>query len=202
MKNFFIQISIANGILILLLFAYIPVVYLNLVFTFKQLPITNIPFYYECSISTLGTTVCYLIETFLATNRLSLTWWLFFFDIFLFALVILPIFNLLILVFKKKRMNLFLSYSLWVGLIAATQTLKIAYLIIGFIFCQFFQICRSYNSADPNVNANNPNWLYIYVFVFSVIFWIYSLVYTFAISQRMNQSIEKYQEVSLAKKKN
>lgn len=186
MEKLFMGYALGNGILFLLFIAYFPVVWLNFVFTFDQLPIANVPFYYTCTVNEV---VCFFVDIFFSPKRYYFAWWVFAFDIFLIGLIVLPFYNLLLAVLNnKKRMNLFFSCTLPIGLISLFQILKFVYIVIGWVFCEANNLCRNYDCGQPDVNCNAANWLYIYAFSFSLAFLIYSVVYTFT-SRFINNSL-------------
>ena len=181
-KSLFNICNISTSILFILLLFYFPIVLLNLVFTFNNLSTEDVPYYYTCTDN--GNLPCGLVNTFLAPNRLGYTWWMLSFDITLPALLFIPYITILHIEYSKKNelVGLFFIYCLPIGIIATLQIYKFVTFNCIFIFiCQWGQVCRNFysNDSDSDSNPQEPNWIFIFQFVFNAIFIIYSLVYSF-----------------------
>jgi hypothetical protein len=178
MEKFFIFFLFSNGAFLIVLIIYLITVWLNLIFTFNQLPLTNIPFYQECTPDILGATLCSFYNFAYSTNRYYWLWWFIITDSFLILLPYLIFMNILLVIFNKiTNLNTFLAHTLPYSILTALQLIKALMYTIGVVYCADVNFCRNYNSSDGISNPASPNWVYLIMLIFSYIFLIYSFLY-------------------------
>lgn len=179
MRELCFAFALANAIFVILLLFYFPIVWLNLLFTFSDLPTENIPFYGECGETAVTSTFCVLLDFFFSTGRYHFFWWLMMTDVFLIAVPIIPFATMLYLIFRKEWQNIFPMYTLPLSFIAAFQLVKVLFLSLGYAFCQNIDPCRNFNSADENQNPNQPNYVYACATFFGIPFTLFPMIYAY-----------------------
>lgn len=140
--------------------AYFGFVHLNMVFTFKYLTVTDVPYYVGAS-ETLWPTV---------VARYSLEWWLLLCDYFDF---ILPTILILYMFMDLKGIKGFKWVALGYFFFDALLHLRFIYRIISWAFCGTYgNMCRSWDPLDTtkSFSANNSLWSWVFWFEFAYIF--------------------------------
>jgi hypothetical protein len=170
MKDLFIFFAVLNAITLFSLLFYFPLVWLNLVFTFNELSVSDIPYYntdLDCFVLT-----CF----FFSQSRYHWLWWEIATDGLRVFIPILPLYNiLLILLFKWKLV--FWSYTFPMCLLATIEIFKCIKITFGFAICNEIQSCRNFGSANPDEASYKANYVYLTYWAFSVVFVLLCIIY-------------------------
>lgn len=141
----FVVLNLYNAIVVISLLIYFPTVFLNLVFTFDDLPVANIPYYSE-SITTAK------------SDRYQYEWFFYALDV---LRIIPPIFlNFQIssnIVHGKSSM---LAYYVVMGVCLIVEFANFLKRSIDWGLCSSTQLCRGYETSPATAN-----------YVFLVAFW-------------------------------
>jgi hypothetical protein len=176
MKSLFYGVTIYNAIVFILLIAYFPIVWLNLVFTFSYLDSNDVPYYDNASSS---------------YDRYNAMWWIIALDIMRVIGPAMASCTLGLLLLDKSG---FISNILWYTVVfIVLLVFEIAKGVIfswQWVYCSDYQLCRNFN---PNGNASTANYVFV---TMAISDWVFALL--FAIYLGISSAMGKYARLQTA----
>jgi hypothetical protein len=170
MEQLFVTFACLNAFCIILLFVYYPMVWLNLIYTFEKVSASDIQFYSTDLSCFVGS--CF----FYSPSRYQWMWWELATDVFLLAIPILPLYNMLLIMIYEQK-SIFWSYTFPLSLVTALEIIKFFKTLAGFSFCNEIQFCRNYDSALDENDAYKPNYVYLMYAIFTFVFVVLCVIY-------------------------
>jgi len=164
----FIAICVLNGIVVIGLLFYFPFVFLNFTYTFKYLPVEDIPFY-SAGLGT-GQSARYHGEWFIDAS-----------DVLRIVPPILSLFTMFVILRKEPvsatelQPPSIIFYFFIMVILTIFEFVKMIIRTVDYVYCDDRQFCRNFNpSGDPG----SANSVFLTALSFSVIFSVITLVYT------------------------
>jgi hypothetical protein len=171
----FHKLTLAYDVLVMAFLAsYFIIVFQNLVFTFGELPVSDIPYYDPNNVGTLGTSY---------SDRYNYEWVVFVSDVI--RVTIPASFEFL------KGATLFTMTSIETYVVSAyyvfvliIEILKMIWRLWVWWFCVDFQFCRNYDPNNCFQKFDCPaNYVWLVVVWYNIIFVVFMIFYMIAASQ-------------------
>jgi hypothetical protein len=181
MRAVFFWCMLYNAIVVVWLFVYFPLVFLNLVFPFSDLPISDVSYYN-------GNSGNY--------DRYAIEWFIYASDIFRFIPPLLLTFTLTqALLDTKSVIGILTFYMIFNTILAILELVKAIKYTWDWIYCKDYQFCRSFDSDDGG-NPNDANYVFITVAITSYVYLIFDIIYLI-LSRPIKTSVVFYERASL-----
>jgi hypothetical protein len=160
MRALFTGLTILGTFVTVALFVYLPVVWLNLVFTFSDLPSSNIPYYDNASSS---------------YNRYNSMWWIISTDVLRFIGPNIASYTInLILLQKQGYLAATTWYTIVMIMLVIVEAFKVAVFTWQFVYCGSYQLCRNF---DPSGNPESANYVFLIMWIYSMSFLAIWVIY-------------------------
>lgn len=180
MKHAFVIVAIVASLDVIAILFYFPLAYLNLTFTFDDLPVGDIPFYNPST-------------SIAQTNRYNYGWWEMATDSFRFLQPILMYMAICTEMLWGPHSPM--GYIIPLAIIAVLETLKTVVRSYWWAVCSTWQFCRNFDTSMP---AGSANYVWISIVIFQIFFFIISLLYLWLITV-IAKSTGKKQKLEQAK---
>lgn len=161
MKELFFGITIFGTFVFLALFAYFPIVWLNLVFTFGDLTSSNIPYYDNASSS---------------YDRYNSMWWIIATDILRFVGPGIATYTItLILLQRQGYLAAITWYIIVMVILVILEAFKVVVFTWQFVYCGSYQLCRNF---DPSGNPESANYVFLTMWIYDMAFLFIWIIYS------------------------